>query len=359
MEEINVNTSKKYSIYFSTKWSYLSAVLDNHNIGNIYVITDKNVYKKYDDFFRFFNERIDGVTIIEPGENSKNLQTIQKIYNDMMKSKCTRKTVIAAVGGGVVGDLSGFAASTYMRGIKLINIPTTLMAQCDSSIGGKNGFNYNECKNTIGTIYQPEFVYVNTDFLNTLSIHEFKNGLVELIKCGFVCNKDLFSYIEENKSKISKRSKNEMEYIIHESIISKADIVEFDEFDMGRRHILNFGHTIAHGIESASNFNISHGYAVAVGMMIESLIANKLGFLNNDDLKRLEKIIEYFDYPKFYRMLDINKIVKAMENDKKNTSSHIKIVMMNGIGDANESIDIERKTIYDVLTEWMEEKIWQ
>lgn len=357
METIDVNTTKKYSIYFSNKFGFLSEKLSEYGINSIYVITDKNVFRKHNNFFRLFTDKIDGITVIEPGENSKNIENLQKIYNDMLKSRCTRETVLASVGGGVPGDMAGFAASTYMGGIKYINIPTTVMSQCDSCVGGKTAINYNGCKDVIGTFYEPEFVYVNTDFLDTLSEHEFKNGLAEMIKYGFSCNADIFSYIDENKEKIKKRSKNEVNNLIYEGILTKTDIVHFDAHDMDDRHVLSFGHTIGHGIESASNFNISHGYAVVVGMLIEATVSKKLGFLNNEDLDKLEKIIEYFDYPKFYRMLDINKIVKAMENDPKNTSSHIKFVMMNAIGDASRCIDIERKTIYDVLSEWMEEKL--
>ncbi|HBG38743.1 MAG TPA: 3-dehydroquinate synthase, partial [Clostridiaceae bacterium] len=207
MEEINVHTSKNYKIFFSNVRDKLQNLIDEYGIKDIYLITDKNIYNLYANEFSYF-KGIKGLYIINPGEENKNKDTVFDIYNDMLSKDCNRKTSIVSLGGGVVGDIAGFVASTFMRGLKFINIPTTLMAQCDSSVGGKNGFDFNGYKNIIGTFYQPEFVFVDTNFIHTISCQDYKNGLAEIIKYGFIYDDTFFDYIDANKEQIKKRNED-------------------------------------------------------------------------------------------------------------------------------------------------------
>ena len=357
MEEINVHTSKNYKIFFSNVRDKLQNLIDEYGIKDIYLITDKNVYNLYANEFSYF-KGIKGLYIINPGEENKNKDTVFDIYNDMLSKDCNRKTSIVSLGGGVVGDIAGFVASTFMRGLKFINIPTTLMAQCDSSVGGKNGFDFNGYKNIIGTFYQPEFVFVDTNFIHTISCQDYKNGLAEIIKYGFIYDDTFFDYIDANKEQIKKRNEDVISTMVYKSLKIKSDIVCMDEHDNGIRQILNFGHTIGHGIESASNFSIKHGEAVAAGMLIESYLSLKCSLLSTHEFKRLLDIINYFEMPTYFDDMNEKSIMKSMLKDKKRNDSKINFILPERIGSAIITDKLSQNTVEDILIKWVGKKLW-
>lgn len=351
MKEIKVKTSKEYSIYISTDITGLASIIDNNKMTNVFIVTDRNVYNIYSNMFKILKDRIVGIKVIEPGEDSKNYNTISDIYTGLMEIGANRKTIIAAVGGGVVGDLAGFAAATYLRGVGIIHIPTSLIAQCDSSIGGKTGYNYNNIKNIVGTFYQPDFVYTDVNFIKTLNEKEYLNGIAEVIKYGFVCDKELFQFIEENKKAIRERESDKLLHIVHQCIRIKAEIVGIDENDVDFRQILNFGHTIGHGIESISNFKISHGEAVAIGMNLEAYIAVRTGRLNENEYNRLLTILNYFKLPISPGHIDLDKTLEIMKLDKKRISNNIKFALPDTLGHAVLVSDIKQNLIKQYITE--------
>ncbi|EYE88428.1 3-dehydroquinate synthase [Fervidicella metallireducens AeB] len=351
MDEIKVNATKPYSVYISNCSLDFKLLLEDKSIKNIFIITDENVYNNHKKFIDELKDRAIGIKILKPGEESKSLDTVVSIYNELLKANVNRETHIAAIGGGVVGDISGFVASTFMRGINIIQVPTTLMAQCDSSIGGKNGFNYKGLKNIIGTFYQPKFVYIDINFLKTLNEREFKSGISEIIKYGYACDESLFSFILKNKSNIKERKTKELLYIVNKSAAIKGSIVERDELDLNLRQILNFGHTIGHAIESLSYFQLSHGEAVSIGMYLESYLSYKIGYLKWEELESLRKLIEFFKLPYFNKNINYGEIIGIMQKDKKKISNNIKFALPDKVGHAIITTDITNDQIIECLNE--------
>lgn len=250
--------------------------------GKGVVITDRNVN-------RYWGKEIKAlglpVYVIPPGERSKNLKMAEKIYKALLRFGLDRQSYLVAFGGGVVGDLTGFAAATYMRGISYVQVPTTLMAQVDSSIGGKTGVNLPEGKNLVGCFWQPESVFIDIKFLSTLPKKELKNGMAEVIKYGIIKDRKLFEYLEKGGRSLF--------YIVTRCAKIKAEIVKRDERETtGLRAILNYGHTIGHAIEASNRYKgITHGEAVAIGMKYAAKISNKLGYLSNRDMNRQIDVI--------------------------------------------------------------------
>ncbi|MCX7883434.1 MAG: 3-dehydroquinate synthase [Caloramator sp.] len=352
MREIKIKASKEYDIVITSGRQNLLFQLENHKLKNFYVITDENVYEIHRAYFDLLRDKVLGISIIRAGEDFKNYETVSKLYEDMIKKDVNRKTTVMAIGGGVVGDLAGFIASTFMRGLKLVQIPTTLIAQCDSSVGGKNGYNFNNIKNLIGNIYQPDLVYIDVNFLKTLSSREYVNGMAEVIKYGFVCNKNFFNYLNENKKGIMEREADKLLHIVYECVKIKGKIVEEDELDADKRHILNFGHTIGHGIESASHFNILHGEAVSIGMAAESFIALKLGLIDIKDYEKLISLLKFFNLPVKFSNLKIEEILEYIKKDKKKISKDIKLILPDGIGHAIITSELKHSFIYEALNEF-------
>lgn len=265
------------------------------------IITDENLARVYPPLL-MGRECI----VIKSGEESKSLNTYFEILNRLKEPER-----IIALGGGVVGDLAGFVASTYKRGIPLIQIPTSLLAMVDSSLGGKTGVNLNEKKNYIGTIYQSEEVLIDTDFLNTLPADEFENGVAEIIKYAYLFNNPS---LERLQNKLSPTDKD-LQEIIFSCCKNKAEIVQQDELDRGLRHILNFGHTIGHAIELL--YNLKHGRAISIGMVKEFELANKLGIIK-EDVSTLKKALKANNLPvDFIKDTDYSKIIDIMKSDKK------------------------------------------
>lgn len=305
-------------------------------IGNRYVIvTDSTIRDIYGKRLlkRFKEENLNAYLIDFPaGEESKNLSTVEYIVRRLLQYGLDRKSTIIALGGGVVGDLSGFVASIYMRGISYIQVPTTLLSQVDSSIGGKTGVDTADGKNLIGSFYQPKRVYIDPSLLKTLPEREFISGLAEVVKYGVICSRELFEYLESNVEKIKGRDMDTLLHIIEVSCRIKKSVVEEDPWEENKRAILNYGHTPAHALEKLSGYKCLHGEAVSVGMRISGWVAVRRGFWSADEWERQNKLLKSFGLP---LKMDFNsdELIKALYYDKKVEAGRLMFVLPRRIGE--------------------------
>ncbi|MCE5195027.1 MAG: 3-dehydroquinate synthase [Nitrospiraceae bacterium] len=310
----------------SFKLSSRIGLISNNTVNAIYGKTVLNSLK---------TAGFDVISVIIPdGEQYKNLKTMQGIYDRLLSHKLDRKSAIVALGGGVIGDITGFAASTYMRGVPYIQIPTTLLSQVDSSVGGKTGVNHKLGKNMIGTFYQPKLVWIDIDTLNTLPKRELFAGLAEVIKYGVIKNKELFRFLEDKKGKILNLDKNALSYIIKRSCELKADVVSKDERESGVRVILNYGHTIGHAIETATDYKqFLHGEAVAIGMHVEARLSHILGFFSEKAVSRLKNLIDSYGLKsEIPAGIDTRTLLSSMQLDKKTVGGKLKFILPEKIG---------------------------
>jgi len=320
MEKIFVNTpSKKYPIVLGKKViTELSNHLQKyHKNKKVVVITDDTVKKLHLQTLE--KELPDFLTItIPPGEGSKSREIKAKIEDALLERNFGKDTLLIALGGGVIGDLTGFVASTYYRGIPFLQVPTTLLAMVDASIGGKTGINTEHGKNLIGTVYQPDAVMIEVEFLKTLPEEEFLNGLAEVIKIGCILDKDLFEEIEKHKEGILQRKEELLLPLINRSISLKKSIVENDEQETGLRQILNFGHTVGHALEKASSYSLKHGFAVSIGMVAESMLAVEQGELQKGEVERIRALLKSLGLPtELPAEINTPQVWEAMKHDKK------------------------------------------
>ncbi|MEW6107794.1 MAG: 3-dehydroquinate synthase [Nitrospirota bacterium] len=286
--------------------------------------------------------------IIPDGEEYKSLEWVQKIYGELLKARLDRKSALIALGGGVIGDIAGFAASTYMRGIDFIQVPTTLLAQVDSSVGGKTGVNHPLGKNMIGTFWQPRLVWVDINTLGTLPQRELFAGLAEVIKYGVIWDDELFEFLELNRDAVLKLDKKALTYIIKRSCEIKSDVVSQDERESGIRAILNYGHTIGHAIETVTEYKkYLHGEAVAIGMYFEARLSQLLGLVDEKTVKRIKDIIASYNLPaEMPQGIDIEKILSSMHIDKKVVAGELKFILPEKVG----SVKIQSGVSPDVLS---------
>jgi 3-dehydroquinate synthase len=270
---------------------------------------------------------------VPDGEAYKSLERAGKLYTALSELQVERMTPMLSLGGGVIGDLAGFVAATYMRGVPLIHLPTTLLAQVDSSIGGKVAVNHGALKNNIGTFYQPRLVVSDILALKTLSREDLKNGLAEVIKYGIVRDSTLFELMEANVDDIGLLNLDLFEEIVFRCGSIKARIVEQDEKDLGLRNILNFGHTVGHGIETASGYKIAHGKAVAIGMVAAGMISQRMGFLPESELTRIKTMIERAGLSVRIPGQNVLSFLHAMQHDKKKAGGNLRFVLPRKIGE--------------------------
>lgn len=311
----------------------IAGFLGKEKIGNKYaIITDNKVGRLYGQAFkRFLNKA--GITAdlftFKEGEKEKRMHNLEKIAETMLNKNFDRKDAIIAFGGGVVGDLAGFLASIYMRGIPFIQIPTTLLAMVDSSVGGKTGVDLPTGKNLLGTFAQPKAVFIDTNYLKTLPLKQIKNGMAEVIKYGVIKDAKLFELIENNLEKILKLDRDLLTKIIERSVEIKADVVMADEKESGERMILNYGHTYGHAIEKMSGYTLLHGYAISIGMVLANKMAVEKGLLSEKDSDRIKKLIHTTGLP-----ITIMKKpeIKDLINDKKKIGNHINFILPTKIG---------------------------
>ncbi len=285
------------------------------------------------------------------GEESKNLATIAELSSELARRNFDRKDGLIALGGGVTGDITGFLASIYMRGIPFVQVPTTLLAQVDSSVGGKTGVDIPEGKNLVGTFYQPRAVYIDTAVLHTLPGEELLGGLAEVIKYGVIADADFFRFLEENRAAILSLDQSTITETISRCCEIKAWVVEQDEREGDLRRILNFGHTIGHAIEAASDFKLIHGLAVAMGMCAIAELAARTGHLNRDDTARIIRLIRDYGMPvSIPAELDRSRIKGYLKTDKKTVGGRVFYVLPETIGKVVITDQIKGKDIDAVLS---------
>lgn len=284
--------------------------------------------------------------LIPEGERSKDISHVMDVYDSLIGARAQRSTPLLALGGGVVGDVGGFVAATYMRGIPYIQVPTTLLSQVDSSVGGKTGVNHPRGKNLIGVFYQPKFVLIDINTLSSLPKKEFLSGISEVIKYGVISRSHLFDYLEDNREKIIAKDADSLQHIVRESIKIKADIVSRDERESGLRSILNFGHTLGHAIERLSGYgSLRHGEAVAKGISAATLISKKIGMISEDEGKRIMNLLESYGFDLALPSFSRKQYVDAINNDKKAQDSQINFVLTEGIG----YVSLKKMTATDIV----------
>ncbi len=292
------------------------------------LITDENVNRLYEVFFPLCRQKI----VIGIGEKAKTLLTVRAIYQKLLTGGVDRSSFILAIGGGVVCDIAGFAASTYMRGVDFAFVPTTLLAQVDAAIGGKNGVNFRGYKNMVGVFNQPDFVFINPSFLPTLDAKERSCGFAEVVKTAAIADAGLFQFLEENNRLALSLERKVVEKIIMDTVKIKISIVESDEREREERRKLNFGHSFAHAFEK--NYGLSHGEAVAVGMMMAADLSVRKKLMDRTDRERLRSLLVKYRLPVSLRFPK-SAILESIRKDKKKKGETIDFVLLKSIGEAS------------------------
>ena len=296
-----------------------------------------------------------GVAVVPPGEATKSLTFASTLYNDLVKWHADRKTLVVAVGGGVIGDLAGFVAATYARGLPLLMVPTTLLAMVDSSVGGKVGVNHPEAKNLIGAFHQPVGVWIDTAMLVTLPDREYRSGLAEVVKYGVILDAEFFAYLETHAAALLGRRPEIVRHVVARCCRLKADIVERDEREeTGLRMVLNYGHTFAHAFETVAGYGTwLHGEAVAAGMVCASLLAERRGLIPHDVSQRQIQLLKRFGLPTAPEAWPIQDLLEAMRRDKKSLAGRLRFILPRRLGEVSLVEDISETEVLRVLQELM------
>lgn len=324
------------------------AILTNDRVGRLYV-------KGVQEFFARQGCSL-GVVTIPDGEEHKNLATVERVYHELLALNLDRKSFLLALGGGVVTDLAGFVASTFLRGIAYYQIPTSLLAQVDSSVGGKTGVNLEEGKNLVGTFYQPRGVFIDLSFLDTLPEREYREGLAEAVKTAFLEGEAFVSFLLENSTGILQREKAVLEEVVSKSILFKKEIVEKDEKEEGLRSILNYGHTIGHALEKATGYGIlRHGEAVSVGMRGEALLARELGLSTQEVCRTQIEVLERLGLPlRVSQRVELCSFFSALRKDKKREAGSIRFTLLQDLGKPVTGVEVQEEDVLRVLPELCE-----
>ncbi len=291
--------------------------------------------------------------ILPDGEAYKNSDTLNRIYDALLQNRCERSTTLIALGGGVIGDLTGYAAATFLRGVPFIQIPTTLLSQVDSSVGGKTGINHPLGKNMIGAFYQPQLVLADIDTLQTLPPREFSAGVAEVIKYGLIRDAQFFDWLEGNMAKLMQLDEAVLSEAIYRSCQNKADVVAKDEHEQGERALLNLGHTFGHAIENAMGYGVwLHGEAVAAGTMLAADLSRRMGLVSQADCNRTEALFRLANLPVKAPDLGADEYLRHMGVDKKVEGGKLRFVLLRAIGDALVSEappDLLRQTLTEAV----------
>lgn len=338
MIKLNINLEERsYPIYIESSFESLGKCLTGSKLGKKAVlITDSNVDRFHSEEclnilkqngFQIFKY------VIEAGEKSKHLDTIRNVYEFLVQCKLDRSSTLLALGGGVVGDITGFAAATFLRGINFVQVPTSLLAQADSSVGGKVGVDFNGSKNIIGAFYQPRLVFINVNTLKTLPIRELNAGMAEIIKHGLIRDAEFFDFMDYNISRILSFDEDSLYYMTKMNCRIKGDVVEEDEKEQDIRAILNFGHTIGHAIESVSSFDLLHGECVSLGMAGAYYMARYMGMVEEAVVARVLGMLQRAGLPVRLPNMDIDKVYLQMFQDKKIINNKLNFILPKGIGE--------------------------
>jgi len=334
-----INNTILYDIVIEDNFENLKAELRRLQVSEkkLCIVTETNVGAIYAEEIKKIAEECAKETVVftfQAGEKNKNLYTVKDLYTFLIEKHFDRKDMLVALGGGVTGDLTGYCAATYLRGIDFIQIPTSLLAQVDSSVGGKTGVDFDGYKNMVGAFYQPKLVYIAVNTLRTLTKREFLSGMGEVIKYGIIKNTDFFCYLQKHVHEIKNYEKQALEYIIKVSCDTKRRVVENDFKEQGERALLNFGHTLGHAIEKYLYTDMLHGECVSVGMAGAAFVSYKKGYLSKHSLKEITDLLKLYHLPVAEDRFSIKEVLSATNSDKKMESGKIKFIVIDEIGHA-------------------------
>jgi 3-dehydroquinate synthase len=360
MHVVKVNLGdRSYDIEIGIALEQIGERLKGLGVGRkIALITNPTVksfyYARVADSLQAAGFLVHGVEIPD-GEQYKTLDSTNHIYTELLRNSLDRKSALVALGGGVIGDLAGFAAATFMRSVPFIQIPTTLLAMVDSSVGGKTGVNHPLGKNMIGAFHQPKKVLMDMDVLKTLPKEEFLAGMAEVIKYGIIWDEMFFEYLDRNRAKILTLDPEALAYIIRRSCEIKAEVVSKDEHESGIRILLNFGHTVGHAIETEEHYSMRHGYAVAIGMVYAARLAFRMGLCADSVPARVKKLIASYGLPTDLSALSrkpaVADLLDTMQVDKKAEGGKVKFVLLKNMGEAVVTKEWKETALREVLEE--------
>ena len=347
--KLKLKTASSNILVGSGAYQGLHGLLRDEGLDDSFlVVSQRNVLESIDRH----PLRKDPIVLIPDGERAKTLRTVARLLDRMLELNLTRQSTLIAVGGGVVGDVAGFAASIYLRGIAVVHVPTTLLSQVDSSVGGKTGVNHTRGKNLIGTFHQPRLVVADPLLLHTLPAREYRSGLYETLKYGVIRNPALFRSFERQSDAIAARDPDVVENLVYGSLRIKAQVVSADEREAGLRRILNFGHTLGHAIEAAANYrSVRHGEAVGYGMIGAARIAARMGTLAEQERARIESAVAAIGKLPGIARLPVPAMLEALRHDKKIRDVKLHFVLPERIGSVTIRSDIPIEMVRSVLEE--------
>ena len=336
---VHYNEKPIYDIAIEKDFSKLAMKVSELGIigRKLCIVTDSNVGELYADEVKNELEKTGNAVFVytfRAGEASKNLNTVEDVYEYLIINKFDRKDMIVALGGGVVGDLAGFTAATYLRGIDFIQVPTSLLAQVDSSIGGKTGVDFRAYKNMVGAFHQPRLVYMNLSVLGSLSERLFNSGFGEIIKHGFIRDKEYYTWLKENIQHIKSHDYDALENMIAISCNIKRRVVELDPTEKGDRALLNFGHTLGHAIEKLKNFELYHGECVVLGMVAALEISRTRQLISDAEYEDAINTFKAYNFPVTVGGISVEDVIKVSKNDKKMDAGKNKFILLDRIGNA-------------------------
>jgi 3-dehydroquinate synthase len=355
MKKIRVKAaSKEYPVFIGKKiFPSLHKLMEEYKINkNVFVVVDKNVLAAHQEKIgSFLSKKFGKLTslVFDSSEKNKSSRSVERIYNALIKNNYGRDSVVIAIGGGITGDIVGFAASTFGRGVQFIQVPTTLLAAVDSSVGGKTGINFGSTKNLIGSFYQPDFVLIDTDFLQTLPEEEVICGAGEVIKYAFLSDPKLFDLFSKELKNLVKLKPAVTADTIETCVHFKASVVESDETESGLRKILNLGHTFAHAFEVEQDYKIKHGQAVAIGLVCALYLSNRLGFINSEKLEKYLRLPLALQDKIHLDSCNVETIFNIMLRDKKSREGKIKFVLLTEPGKLLIDVEASREQVIGAI----------
>lgn len=361
---INQNNKPIYDIVYENSFNQLAAELEQFEINRkkLCIVTDSKVKGLYaDEICMLLKNKCKSIVVFDfpYGEQNKNLDTVKNIYEFLIQNKFERKDMLLALGGGVVGDTAGFVAATYLRGIDFVQIPTTLLAQVDSSVGGKTGVDFEQYKNMVGAFYMPKLVYMNISTLNTLDDRQYYAGMAEVMKYGLIKNAKFYEWLIDNMYEIHERNPEILEEMVLKSCTYKKLIVEKDPTEKGERALLNFGHTIGHAIEKAKNFELLHGECVALGCVAAAYISWKRELISMDEYYEIRDMFVPFNLPISIENIAPEEILELTTSDKKMEGNQIKFILLKKVGKAMIDTTVTKEELLAGINEiYFSEEDW-
>ena len=359
MEDLVVHYDNKpiYNIVYSDSFDKLPDLMIDLGYSNrkICIVTETNVASLYlDAILLSMKDKFAAVTsfTFPEGEGSKNLDVVRDLYEKLILEKFDRNDILVALGGGVVGDLTGFTAATYLRGIDFIQVPTSLLSQVDSSIGGKTGVDFNSYKNMVGAFHMPKLVYINISTINTLNDRQFASGMGEIVKHGLIKNADYFTWLSDNEQLINSKDFNALYEMVRESNIVKKNVVENDPTEKGERALLNFGHTLGHAIEKYMDFQLMHGECILIGCVLGTIISYNKGNICSETKDRIIEGVRKYGHFTLPATMDIDTVVSYTHNDKKAIGNKLKFILLKEIGEAYIDMTVSDEDMKQAMIEY-------